>query len=337
MIPTKFHGANVIFWIGVVEDRNDQNAEDGYKLGRVRVRILGYHSQTKTANDQTGEGIPTNKLHWATPINPVTSASVSGVGTTPLGLVEGSWVMGLAMDGEALQELYVLGSLSGVPEEKLNPADQGFCDPNEEYPRADHLNESDVNRLARNENTGQTLLQKKKSNRDFGIPIAGGGTWNEPDSAYAAEYPKNHVNESESGHVTEVDDTEGNERLHQWHKSGTYTEINASGDEVHKIVGKSYEIIADDSNVYVKGDLNITVDGDAKIQVKGDTQLEGLGSINAKSLRKINLWSVEGISMMSLGSINLVGQMGVTVAGVIGPAIMGSPVNQGSSTARAVG
>ena len=43
-------------------------------------------------------------------------------------------------------------------------------------------------------------------------------------------YPFNHVYESESGHVFEIDDTSGGERLLRQHKSGTYEEIIASGD-----------------------------------------------------------------------------------------------------------
>ena len=35
-------------------------------------------------------------------------------------------------------------------------------------------------------------------------------------------YPKNHVYETESGHIKEFDDTEGAERIHEYHKSGTF-------------------------------------------------------------------------------------------------------------------
>ena len=49
----------------------------------------------------------------------------------------------------------------------------------------------------------------------------GPGTWKEPrpDSLYGAVYPYNHVHLSESGHLTEVDDTPNNERLHRYHLS----------------------------------------------------------------------------------------------------------------------
>ena len=78
-----FMGKDGFQWfVGVVEDRQDPK-----KLGRVRVRCLGYHSENIS-------DLPTSDLPWAHPMNPITSATVSGVGQTPLGVVEGTWVVG---------------------------------------------------------------------------------------------------------------------------------------------------------------------------------------------------------------------------------------------------
>ena len=79
-----FMGKDGFTWfVGVVEDRNDPQ-----KLGRLRVRCLGYHTEDLTK-------LPTSDLPWAHVMNPITSATVSGVGQTPLGCVEGTWVVGL--------------------------------------------------------------------------------------------------------------------------------------------------------------------------------------------------------------------------------------------------
>ena len=61
------------WFIGVVEDRDDPEM-----MGRVKVRIFGYHSDDKIL-------LPTSDLPWAIPIQPITSAGMSGVGVTPLG------------------------------------------------------------------------------------------------------------------------------------------------------------------------------------------------------------------------------------------------------------
>ena len=85
----QFMGFDGFIWFqGVVEDRMDP-----LQLGRVRVRILGLHTEQK-------DNIPTADLPWAYPMQPITSAAMSGVGTTPLGPVPGTWVVGFFRDGE---------------------------------------------------------------------------------------------------------------------------------------------------------------------------------------------------------------------------------------------
>jgi len=102
----KFLGHNGFLWfVGVVEDRADPQY-----VGRVRVRALGHHTSDKVI-------LPTSDLPWAQVVLPVTSAGISGLGQTPLGLVEGSWVFGYFRDGEYRQEPLVLGSLPGKPSE----------------------------------------------------------------------------------------------------------------------------------------------------------------------------------------------------------------------------
>ena len=63
-----FMGKDGFVWfVGVVEDRQDPQ-----KLGRVRVRCLGHHTED---NVKLLRSRSTLKLH---PMNPITSATVSG-------------------------------------------------------------------------------------------------------------------------------------------------------------------------------------------------------------------------------------------------------------------
>ncbi len=71
-----------VWWYGVVEDRKDP-----LFIGRVKVRCVGFHTDDKSL-------IPTDDLPWAQVIMPVTSASISGIGTTPTGPLEGTHVFG---------------------------------------------------------------------------------------------------------------------------------------------------------------------------------------------------------------------------------------------------
>tara|TARA_B110001454_G_scaffold177519_1_gene170039 strand:- start:445 stop:1890 length:1446 start_codon:yes stop_codon:yes gene_type:complete len=98
----------------------------------------------------------------------------------------------------------------------------------------------------------------------------------------SSQYPYNHVFESESGHITEVDDSPGAERLFRQHTSGTFEEIHPDGSKVVKIVGDNYEIIAGKSNVSITGDVNLTVTGNVRELIKGDYHLEVEGDYTQK-------------------------------------------------------
>ena len=95
-----FNKDGFIWWIGVVEDRNDPE-----RIGRVKVRIYGYHTDQKDI-------LPTEDLPWAIPIQPITSAAISGVGSSPIGPLEGTWVLGFFLDGADMQQPAILGTIA---------------------------------------------------------------------------------------------------------------------------------------------------------------------------------------------------------------------------------
>ena len=98
----------------------------------------------------------------------------------------------------------------------------------------------------------------------------------------SSQYPYNHVFESESGHIKEVDDSPGAERLFTQHKSGTFEEIHPDGTKVVKVIGDNYELIAGGSNVYISGNVNITTEGTVREYIKGDYHLEVEGNYTQK-------------------------------------------------------
>jgi hypothetical protein len=97
-----FHSPGTALWFGVCEARNDP-----VMMGRIRVRIFGYHSPDRTE-------IPTETLPWASIMLPTTAAGMSGVMSTASGIVEGTWVIGFFRDGPSAQDPVVIGVLMGM-------------------------------------------------------------------------------------------------------------------------------------------------------------------------------------------------------------------------------
>lgn len=154
----------------------------------------------------------------------------------------------------------------------------GFSDPNSKYPLRSHINEPDTNRLARGKFLG-TIVERKDINRVKSVPTSTGKSWNQPASAYNARYPFNKVEESESGHVFEIDDTPDNERIHTYHRSGTFEETDKNGTNVKRIVGDSYEIIDRNGYIYIQGAASLTVAGDIDILAQSNANIKIYGNV----------------------------------------------------------
>lgn len=272
-----FSMGQFVWFIGVVEDRIDPE-----KLGRIRVRAYGYHDESK-------EKIPTDNLFWATVMSPIQSASFGGVGNSPTGMLEGTTVVGFFIDGHNAQTPVIVGTLYGRPHEK-NPS-KGFNDPLGNYTRYD-IGEQDTNRLARNEKIERTPVKWRKDRVDTATK-AFGGTFKEPTTPYNAQYPFNHVYESEPkaqqdvsgqsppnncGHIMEFDDTNGAERFYLQHKKGTFTEIHPDGTKVKRILGDDYEIIEKNGHLHIWLNGMATIDGDNHLLIKGNSYIEVYGN-----------------------------------------------------------
>ena len=160
--------------------------------------------------------------------------------------------------------------------EKLIATKLGFVDPTATYPTKEYAGQSEVNKLAKGEPTN-SLVQAKEQNRMQAAPLPGNQSFNEPGSAYKAVYPYNKVTETESGHVIEVDDTPGAERLHVYHKAGTYIEIDRDGNMICRRKGSDYQIIDKNGYVSVAGHLNLSVAGSVNLFAGNSANVEIIG------------------------------------------------------------
>jgi hypothetical protein len=312
----EFMGKNGFQWfVGVVEDRNDPKF-----LGRLRVRCLGHHTEIH-------EDLKTTDLPWAHVMNPITSATVSGVGQTPLGAVEGTWVVGFFQDGADAQQPIIMGTLPGVPSSlPTKDSNKGFQDrANANYPK---YKETDVNRLAVNDiENPHSSLTLRKADREISIgradfnavdiqvansePVAlpgdDGTNFNEPITDYAATYPHNHVLETEGGHIREYDDTVGAKRIHERHASGTSYEILDDGTKITRVKNDNYELITGDHYAHIKGDSSTTVDGGVRVFVNSDAGFSSHYTIEVGNNANVNIQVNKGNVNVNTadGDINL--------------------------------
>ena len=306
-----FAGKNgFTWWVGFIEDRKDP-----LKLGRCKVRCVGWHADDKMR-------LPTKDLPWAMPSLPVNN-------NITYTSKEGDMVFGFFVDGENAQELVMLGVMPGIP---LRAADNqsAFNDPRTdeelvlaprppktktyntdgtgivvtEEPQANLnpliLDEPTTSRIARNDTDtiSKTFIQERKDNVVKDVPTFN-STWSEPETKYNTSYPYNHVTQTESGHVFEIDDTPGAERLQKAHRNGSFEELYPDGDKVTKVTKDNYEIVMGDESVYIMGKCNITVQGDAEIYVKnnmyakidGNVEVDVKGNYNEKVAGTYNVTS----------------------------------------------
>jgi hypothetical protein len=95
----------------------------------------------------------------------------------------------------------------------------------------------------------------------------------EPKTKFAAQYPFNTVEESDSGHLREIDDTPGAERIKETHRTGTFYEIHPDGTKVTKIVKDNFEVTIGDKSVKVEGVCAVEVVGEADFYCHEDVRI----------------------------------------------------------------
>ena len=321
-----FMGKNGFQWfVGVVEDRQDPK-----HLGRVRVRCLGYHTENIV-------DLPTADLPWAHPMNPITSATVSGIGQTPLGVVEGTWVVGFFQDGGDAQQPIIMGTLPGVPTSlPTKDSDKGFQDRvNGNYPK---YKETDVNRLAVNEKVvvanseplelnPHSTLTIRRADRDISVgqadfnavdiqvansepvalPTDDGTNFSEPTTDYNTKYPHNHVMETEGGHIREYDDTVGAKRIHERHASGSAYEIQDDGTKITRVKKDNYDLVTGDHFAHIKGNHSTTVDGGVRVFVNANASADSNYTIEVGNNANVNIQVNKGNVNVNTadGDINL--------------------------------
>lgn len=292
-----------IWWMGVVESR-----QDSLKLGRCRVRIFGRDSALETDR---------NSLLFAD----VSQSPNNRTNKTPY---EGDWVWGFYRDGNTKQQPVIVGILPGINSEIS--VGEGFSDSrtieeiNESpsagrYPLPDDVGKPSTSKYYRGEDYDKagTVFHNIKTLRKTNIPTATGGSWEQPESSYNAKCPYNSVQESESGHLFEMDDTPNHERVHIAHRTGSFIEYRPDGSVSKRVNGKNYSVLMDDNNVYIQGTANVTiagnitliVNGNVDAKIIGDTNIDTMGDVSVTTQGTLDVNAVGNMTMSTQGEMKL--------------------------------
>ena len=309
-----FMGQDGFNWfVGVVESRDDPA-----ELGRVQVRCLGYHSDNLV--DIPTEDLPW--AHVMHPVTDPSMQGLGNTpsflveGSWVLGFFRDPEKQQPVIMGS------LPGYPQNTANKDRGFNDPGGEYPAEEIEHSGHgLNEPDVSKLARDSEAENhkslinrratqfksiptatkphlstvSTSSKKETASSFDEPIPRGYLPGDPKTGLINDlfgkeaignltgvYPFNHVFESETGHIREVDDTPDGRRLYTQHAAGTYEEIVDDGTKTVKVVGDNYELIAGASNIYVRGNINLTCSGTKRELIEGDYILEVGGDYTRK-------------------------------------------------------
>lgn len=300
------------WFMGRVVDINDPE-----KIGRVKIRVI--HEQTgDLAKKVKTFGITDDELLWAWPLSAVQSSSlhyrkinelefdqesgegfvpdwIRAVGLSPTGIAVSTYVFGFYLDGHEQNIPVIFGTYHKVSRFPEPPTDEATGKMLQIKPPTDTIRlDPDVSSLARGEDidleTGNTLPKAPyKTNKLWGKK-EGDSPVDEHASIYQTLYPYNTTYTTKSGHAIELDDTEGHERIHVWHKSGSYEEIgngeaqdtdpkvypagpkeyvyktaggvaekSFKGRRIKRTTDSSFEVVVKDKNELLQRDHNVEI------------------------------------------------------------------------------
>lgn len=179
-----------------------------------------------------------------------------------------------------------------------------WSDPNKQYPRSDYDNQPSTNTTARS-----GLQHNLKIGSGVNLPPLGSSSPNSSDT-----------NQSVSGHVFEMNDTPGAERVLIKHNTGCGIDIRPDGTIVVIAGARKVEVTHGEQTVVVEGDGTLTYKGNLTLNVDGDFEVNCNNyKVNAKGNKTEN---IEGNSRTSV-----FGNFGHKVSGNFSQTIAGSSVN----------
>lgn len=161
--------------------------------------------------------------------------------------------------------------IDGGQEETAGVTRDGFVDPSGDYPKRDYFFGSSINKAAVGAKVNNLSLGGSEYGIDLDLP-----------EQRPSEYPYNQVQETESGHVIEIDDTPGGERILIKHRTGAGMELRADGSVLISSQKQTVQVTGGDQTVIVEGEGDLIYRGNVTLRVAGDFDVDVGGDYNLR-------------------------------------------------------
>ena len=251
-----------------------RNVDDPQKLGRIKVEILPMF-----------KGVFVSDLPWAERA----LQEIPGVN---------SWVWVFFEEGQIYNPVYFAQASPVLIGESLNPIAEGRGFPLVTGSEAGRTcsdtiaQEKETQAINTNENTQKFFPEES----DVSI----------------GQYPDNNIKRFKSGIVIEIDDTPGNARIHIFHPSNTYVDINKDGlVHVHSHGQEQYSDqdikVGTQQNLDEKvgGNVTKTVGGNILMDVGGNVVVNTQGLVTINSATSVSLIAGANITLTSGGTVTI--------------------------------
>ncbi len=182
-----------------------------------------------------------------------------------------------------------------------------YADLKGQFPRKEYINVASTNLSARGLKENELTIGG--SSADFNLDLV---------DMPPSEYPLNQVRETITGHVTEVDDTPGRERMLFKHRTGAGIDMRPDGTIIINAKYNTIEITGNDQKILVKGDGDMHYQGNLKLSVDGDMDVNvgGNYNLNVKGARRDNVGESYQLKAVENYETTVIGNKSTFIKGV---------------------
>ena len=184
-----------------------------------------------------------------------------------------------------------------------------FSDPAGQYPRTKNHNQSSINEAARGGGGKQLSVGGSVKNVDL-----------EVEPAASTQYGMADIRETASGHVIELNDTPGGERIMLRHKTGAGIEVRPDGTVLVVSTKNKVEVCHGSNEVIVEGEAHLTYKGNLTLNVTGDY------NVNCRDYN-VHARGSKSEQIDNNSKTSVFGNSGNTIAGSLIQSVAGNTTN----------